>query len=118
MRNWIMCIGLLVCVGCGMSAPQLAGPVSVTGKVVGSDGKPIGGMLLNVQPLEQGYQRAVEVKPDGTFSVETESGKYAYYFTPKSGAKAVPPSVSSLVEASLDRTVTIASGQELVITVP
>ena len=101
-----------------MNPPQLAGPVSVTGKVVGSDGKPIGGMMLNLQPLEQGYQRVVEVKPEGSFSVETETGKYAYFFTPKSGAKAVPTPVANLVEASLDRSVTVASGQELVITIP
>ncbi len=116
MRNLALIAGLLMLVGCGMTPPQLEGPINVSGKVVGSDGKAVGGVTLNLQPLEQGYQKAVEVDASGAFSVETHAGKYAYYFTPKSGAKAVPPTVASLVEASLDRTVSITSG-ELVITI-
>lgn len=123
MRNLISSFGMLLCglvlfAGCGMNPPQIAGPVSVNGKVVTSGGDAVGGVSLNLQPLEQGYSRTIEVKPDGTFTVETEAGKYAYFFSPKAGAKAVPPQVASLVEASLDRAVTIASGQEAVITVP
>ena len=118
MRNWILIAGLLMTVGCGMNPPPLAGPVSVTGKVVANDGKPVGGVAVNLQPLENGYMKTVDVKPDGTFEVETHAGKYAYFFTPKTGTKAVPPQVAKLVEANLERTVTVASGQELVINLP
>ncbi len=118
MRNCILSIGLLMTTGCGMNPPPLAGPVSVTGKVLASDGKPVGGVAVNLQPLENGYMKTVDVKPDGTFAVETHSGKYAYFFTPKSGSKAVPPQVAKLAEANLERTVTVASGQELVINIP
>ncbi len=118
MRNWLIAICLLLSAGCGMNPPPLAGPVSVTGKVVTSDGKPVGGVSVNLQPLENGYMKTVEVKPDGTFEVETQAGKYAYFFTPKTGTKAVPPQVANLIEANLERTVTVTSGQELVINLP
>ena len=101
-----------------MNPPPLAGPISVTGKVVANDGKPVGGVSVNLQPLENGYMKTVEVKPDGTFSVETQAGKYAYFFSAKAGTKAVPPQVAKLGEASMERTVKVASGQELVINLP
>jgi hypothetical protein len=118
MRLLVIIIGLLMTFGCGMNPPPLAGPVSVSGKVVESDGQPVGGVVVNLQPLENGYMKAVEVKSDGTFAVETQAGKYAYFFTPKSGTKAVPSQVAKLAEASLDRTVNVAFGQELVISLP
>ena len=118
MRSWIFVIGLLMTIGCGMNPPPLAGPVKVAGKVVASDGKPVGGASINLQPLENGYMKTVDVKTDGTFEVETHEGKYAYFFTAKAGAKAVPPQVASLAQASLERTVTVASGRELVINLP
>jgi hypothetical protein len=119
MRNWILIIiGLLMTAGCGMNPPPLAGPVSVTGKVVTNDGKAVGGVAVNLQPLENGYLKTIDVKPDGTFTVETHAGKYAYFFTPKTGTKAVPPQVANLVEANLERTVIVASGQEIVINLP
>ena len=118
MRSWILVIGLLVTVGCGMNPLPLAGPISVNGKVVASDGKPVGGVSVNLQPLENGYMKTVDVKPDGTFAVETQAGKYAYFFTPKSGTKAVPPQVANLVEANMQRTVNVATGEDLVISLP
>ncbi len=123
MRNLIsivgpLCCGLSLLAGCGMNPPQLAGPVSANGKVVASDGKAVGSVTLNLQPLEEGYSKTIEVKPDGTFAVETHAGKYAYFFSPKAGTKAVPPQVASLAEANLDRTVSVANGQEIVISLP
>lgn len=118
MRHSMMIIVLLMTVGCSMNPPQLAGPVNVNGKVVTSDGRPVGSVSVNLQPLDEGYEKRVEVKSDGTFSVETHAGRYAYYFRPKSGAKNVPSQVANLVEASLERTVTVASGEEVVISVP
>lgn len=118
MRSITLIVGLVITIGCGMNPPPLAGPVSVTGKVVAGDGKPVGGVAVNLQPLENGYMKTVDVKPDGTFAVETQPGKYAYFFTPKSGTKAVPLQFAKLAEANLERTVNVASGQELVISLP
>jgi hypothetical protein len=117
MRNCVLALGLIVMIGCGGDPPQLAGPVSVNGKV-SSGGKPIGGVVLNLQPLEEGYEKKIEVKPDGTFAVETHAGKYAYYFTPKSGTSKLPTEVASLGQANLERTVTVASGQDLLVDLP
>lgn len=117
MRICVLAVGLLVTIGCGGNPPQLAGPVSVNGKIT-SGGKPVGGVVLNLQPLEEGYEKKIEVKPDGTFAVETHAGKYAYYFTPKSGSSKLPTQVASLKEANLERTVTVASGEELLVNLP
>ncbi len=117
MRNCVFVLGLLLMSGCGGAPPQLAGPVTVDGKV-SKGGKPVGGMVINLQPLEEGYEKKIEVKPDGSFTVETHAGKYAYYFTPKSGASKVPAECASLGEANLERTVTVAAGQELVVDLP
>jgi hypothetical protein len=117
MRNCVLVLSLMTLIGCGPTAPQLAGPVTVNGKVT-SSGKPVGGVLLNLQPLEDGYEKKIEVKPDGTFTVETHAGKYAYYFTPKSGTSKVPTEVASFVEANLERTVSVTAGEELLVNLP
>lgn len=115
-------LSLIVCaitVGCGgVSAPPVDKPASVKGRVVASDGKPIGNVALNLQPLESGYAKVVELQSDGTFTVETQPGKYAYFFGPKAGSKSTPSSVSKYLEANMDRTVTVTSGGELEIKLP
>lgn len=86
--------------------------VSVTGAVTAS-GKPIGNVVLNLQPLENGYSKIIPVKADGTFTVETQPGKYAYFFTPKEGTKTVPAPATNFVQASMERTVQVAAGKSL-----
>jgi hypothetical protein len=93
-------------------------PVSVSGKLTGSDGKPVGGVTLNLQPLENGYAQVVPVKPDGSFAVETIPGKYAYFLAPKSGAKQTPPQLEPYASASMDRTVVIAPDKPAEIKLP
>ncbi len=105
---WLALMGLCL-TGCGPSAAPLGAPVKTTGKVVDSAGKPVGNVTLNLQPLESGYTKLIDLKADGTFEVETQSGKYAYFFTPKSGTKQVPPQVTKYAEASMDRTVQVAA---------
>src|SRR5688500_17598389 len=98
----LICVALLV--GCGgMNPPKINEPVSVKGKVLNSAGKPVGDVAVNLQPLETGYAKTVEVKPDGTFAVETHAGPYAYFFTPKNGAKNTPKDVANYLQANMDR---------------
>ena len=104
--------------GCGGTSQPLDQPVKATGKVVGGDGKPVGDVTLQLQPLESGFLKTVDVGADGTFSVETQPGKYAYYFAPKSGAKVAPASVSKYTEANMERTVVVAAGQPIEIKLP
>ena len=117
MLRELLLLGLLVgCVmGCGPSqATPMGADVSVTGTVT-AGGKPVGNVVLNLQPLENGYSKIIPVKADGTFTVETQPGKYAYFFTPKEGTKTVPAPATNFVQASMERTVQVASGQALAI---
>ncbi len=101
--------------GCGPSqAPPLGAPVNVSGTVTAS-GKPLGNVVLNLQPLENGYSQTIQVKADGTFTVETQPGKYAYFFSPKEGTKTLPAPAASYAQATMERTVQVASGQPLAI---
>ena len=119
-RNyWITLAYLSACIGCGgIHPPPIDQAVTVKGQVAANNGKPITNVALNLQPLESGHLRTVDVKPDGTFTVETQPGKYAYYFTPKAGAKTVPPQVSKARQASMERVVVVAPGQNVDITLP
>ncbi len=54
-------------------------------------------------------------KADGTFTVETQPGKYAYFFSPKEGTKTLPAPAASYAQATMERTVQVASGQPLAI---
>ena len=110
-------VAILAMAGCGMSPPSIQEAVRVEGKILGQDGKPLGGVAVNFQPLQDGYSKTVEVAPNGSFAVETQPGKYAYYFSPKPGAKTAPPKVAKYLQASMDRTVNISQGQELEIRV-
>lgn len=119
MNKVLFCVmGCLALTGCGgMSPAQIEGPVNVKGSVLNSAGKPVGDVAMNLQPLETGYAKTVEVKSDGTFAVETHAGPYAYYFTPKSGAKSTPKDVANYLQANLKRTVVVNNGHELKIVV-
>ena len=115
MLRELLLLGLLVsCVlGCGPSqATPLGQSVSVSGTVT-ANGKPVGNVTLNLQPMDAGYTQIIPVKADGTFTVETQPGKYAYFFTPKEGTKTVPAPATNFVQGSMDRTVQVASGQSL-----
>jgi hypothetical protein len=76
-------------------------------------GKPVGNVVLNLQPLENGYSKIIPVAADGTFTVETQPGKYAYFFTPKEGTKTVPPEAAKYAQASMERTVQVAASSSL-----
>jgi len=119
MRTVVGLLLLVVATGCGsMNPPANSEPVKISGQVLGADGKPIGDVTLNLQPLETGFARTIDVASTGSFSVETEPGKYAYFFSPKAKAKTAPPQVADYLQASLDRTVTVVAGQELKVQLP
>ena len=110
-------VAVLAMVGCGVSPPSVQEAVRVEGKIISQDGKPIGDVAVNFQPLEDGYSKTVEVASNGSFAVETQPGKYAYYFSPKAGAKRASPKVAKYLQASMERTVNISPGEELEIRV-
>ncbi len=107
------CLAIVSLSGCGPSqAEKIGSEVNVSGTVT-AGGKPVGNVVLKLQPLEQGYEKIIPLAADGKFTVQTQPGKYAYYFVPKEGTKAVPASAASYAQASLERTVVVANGQSL-----
>ena len=107
--KWLFLGGLMTLAGCGSNAPaNIDEPIKVTGTVLSKAGVPVGDVALNLQPLETGYARTIEVRRDGTFVVETQPGPYAYFFSPKPGAKRIPSSLANYLQASLERTVVVA----------
>ncbi len=114
-RVAIALLGLLLA-GCGSSAEQLDQPVSVKGRVTIS-GKPAKGYALTLQPLEDGHLTVLDLGTDGAFSGEAVPGKYAYYVVAgKSKADGRSQVDAKFLQADMARTLTIASGQDLAIT--
>lgn len=118
MRNALLALSLLMCVGCGSSGTPQPAPVTVNGKLE-LGGKPIGGLLLTLFPMEGQHPAYIPVGEDGTFKVETISGKYSY-FVGKSTAKTSEATLKKVnakyYEADLTRSVVVQSGQELKVT--
>jgi hypothetical protein len=116
MKNILLVLFLVVMVGCGSSATPMPASSVVKGKLETSSGKPIGNVLLTLQPLGEGHPAPLQVSEDGTFQGEIVPGKYAY-FVAKSSAKNSEQALKSIdakyYEASMARTVSVQAGQEL-----
>ncbi len=110
---------LLFVVGCSSSVALKSGPTKISGKVSTADGKPVGGILLTLQPLEDGHMAPIEVAKDGTFSGELIPGKYAYFVgksaTSKSSDQVLKQLSPKYLEADLNRTVQVTPGEDLAI---
>ncbi|MBM3963907.1 MAG: carboxypeptidase regulatory-like domain-containing protein [Planctomycetes bacterium] len=96
--------------GCGYRAPQMDTPVAVSGKVTLS-GSPLAGVTLMLQPLQTGHPGVFPTGDDGSFSGNLVPGKYAYYVT-KGESAPLPANIDTkLLEANMERTVTVQPGQ-------
>lgn len=98
--------------GCGMNPGPVAEPVQVNGKVVTADGRPVGGVVLQLQPTKAGVPAAFRLKEDGTFSGPIVPGKYAFYFERGASAEAFQQIPRKYHQASLDQLIDV-SGQNL-----
>jgi len=120
MRIVLFVLALLMCVGCGSSGTPQPAAVTINGKLEMSDGKPIGGLQLTLFPLEGQHPAYIPVADDGTFKVETITGKYSYFVgksTAKNSEATLKKVNAKFYEADLNRTIFVQAGQELKVTV-
>ena len=111
-----MILILALSVGCGTSATPMAVPTAIKGKLELSSGKPAGGLVLNLYPLEGQHPRVLEIEEDGTFKGEAISGKYTY-FVSKGSAKNSEQTLKlvnpKLYEADGTRTIVLKAGEDI-----
>lgn len=104
-------------VGCSYAVELKGEPALVQGKIAGSNGRPVGRVLLTLQPLEDGHLTPLEVSADGRFQGELVPGKYAYYVgkssRSKSSTQALKGVDAKFFEPDMSRTIMVASGTEL-----
>jgi hypothetical protein len=103
---------LLACVftGCAYNVPPMGDASSVAVKVT-SGGAPVSGVVLMLQPLEDGHPAPCKLGADGTFEAKMVPGKYAF-FVQKDGDDAAFSKINAKFhEADLGRTVTVKPGQ-------
>jgi hypothetical protein len=104
-------------VGCSRSAAPRSVPVSVTGKVTRA-GQTVGDVVVTFQPMDVGHPGMFPLKADGTFQGDLIAGNYMYYVA----KGATPTSTAALAkidpkfhEPSMDRSIAVEPGQELIL---
>ncbi len=118
------CFSLAIClaaIGCSGKVAMMTEDVPVKGKVSLANGSTVGDVYLQLQPLETGHAKKFKLAQDGTFNGETIPGKYAYYIVPVNDEEAAnDPNYQAIPEAfrdsDINRTVVVAAGQDLNIT--
>jgi hypothetical protein len=109
---------LVVFGGCATKLETLDAPASFQGTLT-KGGKPVGDVVLKLQPTEAGYMTEMPVAADGKFKGEAIPGKYMYFVgkgTSKSSEQVVKSIDGKFSEPSTDRLVTVAPGQDLSVT--
>jgi hypothetical protein len=108
---------MMVFVGCSTSVQKMGASSELKGNITKA-GKPVGDVLLTLQPMGDGHVVPLTVAADGTFKGEVVPGKYAYYIG-KSASKASEQAIKQVdpkyYAGDLTRTVTVESGKDLVI---
>ena len=118
MRSICLMLLLSLIVGCGSAATPMAASTTIKGKLE-SSGKPVGGVLLTLQPLGEGHPVPMEVAADGSFTGDVVPGNYVYYVG-KSAAKstknpdqAIKQVNEKFHQADMSRKVTVKSGEDI-----
>lgn len=116
-RNIVAFVALIVLVGCSGRVAEKQPPGRISGKIV-QQGKAVSDVVITFQPLEDGHLVGFPVADDGSFEGEVVPGKYAY-FVGKSASKTSEQSLkkihSKFLEANMDRTIVLARGQNVLI---
>jgi hypothetical protein len=116
MRKYFVVLAAAM-IGCGGSVNVGTNlePVPISGTVVQA-GKPVSGVLLNLQPTGAGnLPVAVEVK-NGAFQAQAAPGRYTWFFEPSKDtaqAKAIEAIPEKYQRGAMDRQIDVASGSTL-----
>jgi hypothetical protein len=106
---------MMAFVGCSTSVQKMGASTELKGNITKA-GKPVGDVLLTLQPTGDGHVVPLTVAADGTFKGEVVPGKYAYYIG-KSASKASEQAIKQVdpkyYQANMTRTVTVESGKDL-----
>jgi hypothetical protein len=117
MRFYAVVVAVICFAGCSSSVELKQAPVSVSGKV-SQRGKPVSGVVMIFQPLDDGHMREFPLRKDGTFDGELVSGQYAYYVAKPAAMGTGPISVklpTTYFQADMSRTLTVEPGKQLAI---
>jgi hypothetical protein len=96
--------------GCAYNVPPMGDAVSVSGKVT-SGGAPVSGVVLMLQPLEDGHPAPCKLGAEGTFEAKLVPGKYAYFVQKDADDAALAKVNAKYHAADLGRTVAVKAGQ-------
>lgn len=101
----------LCCFGCGAQVAQVAERVTISGEVV-MEGKPVTGVMLNLQPTGDGMPAVIKVS-EGTFEAEVVPGMYSFFLSAGKNAKLFKKIPEEYLSASMDRQYDVADGTTL-----
>jgi hypothetical protein len=111
----VLGLGLISMLGCSSNPGMVADRVPIEGTVT-LNGKPVGNVALQLQPLDVGQLVVMDVAADGRFRGEAVPGRYAYSFTVASGDrkgsafKAIP---SQYHDTNMERTIQVRGGSPI-----
>jgi|GEM_PF-1898290 len=116
MRSFLLILTLILSVGCGTSVTPMPAPTAIKGKLALSSGKPAGGLVLNLYPLEGQHPGVYDVAEDGSFKGEAISGKYTYFVT-KGSSKNSEQTLKNVdpkfYAADGTRTIVVKAGEDI-----
>ncbi len=108
---------LTLFVGCGPAIREMAAPTATKGKVT-LKGQPFGDVAIAIQPLGDGHPKTIPVAADGTFQSELSPGKYVFSVvqsSSKTSEQALKKVDPKYYDASMDRSVVVSAGEDLII---
>ncbi|MFO0877526.1 MAG: hypothetical protein U0840_09140 [Gemmataceae bacterium] len=116
MRKLLPLLGLVLLVGCGGVTPsKTADSVDITGRVT-LGGKPVSDVVLNLIPTVAGGQQATLPITNGGFQGKAVPGKYTFLIAEGRNPRAIAAIPQKYLTASADRTLDVAAGASLTIT--
>jgi len=110
MQKFLTFAALILLVGCnGVDPGKKDEPVEITGKVT-QNGKPVTGVVLNLQVLTTGTPAAIPLTAN-EFKFQATPGNYTWYITEGKNAAAYKSVPAAHREGAMDRTIDIGANK-------